>query len=84
MNSLDGPISPPAKAALDKRNAAVDRAARRLDAFQTKYTALVRALSDTEFRGLLVAVSKEAIVRSPDSDPNSKAWIEQLIAENGG
>jgi anti-sigma factor RsiW len=77
----DATISPPARAALEKRIAAMQRADKRAESFRKTYQPIVAALSETEFRGILMAVSEEAVVRQAIGEGKEK-WHERLIEEN--
>ncbi len=83
-------ISPPARAALERRSSAMGRATRRLEAYDRTYLPLVAKLSETEFRSLYFAVVGEMTKRWPQLEGEAVGvyierikplWIEKLIKE---
>jgi len=74
-----GPISPAARAALEKRASALKATSADLDACEAKYKRLVENLSDTEFYALLTIVIREGIVRDCVGEEKNKQFVERLI-----
>jgi hypothetical protein len=84
-------ISPPARAALERRLVVLQKIERRMAVYEAKYQPLLAALSNTEFRVLMILTSQEAWKRWPLQEGESvqeyvrrEQWIEDLVKENGG
>ena len=87
---MNAAISPPARAALERRAAAMNKASRRLETYDRTYIPLVARLSETEFRSLYFAVIGEMTNRWPQLEGEAvddylarikPLWIEKLVEE---
>jgi hypothetical protein len=72
-------ISPTARTAIEKRNAAVSSTRADLERCDAKYKRLVEGLCDTEFYALMGIVVREGVVRNCVGEEQNKRFIEQLV-----
>ena len=73
------PISPTARAALEKRTAAINSTNADLDRCEAKYKRLVEGLCDTEFYALLTIIIREGLVRDCVGEEKNAQFVERLI-----
>jgi hypothetical protein len=83
-------MSPPARAAIERRSAALRRATLKLEVYDRTYRPLVAKLSETEFRSLYFAVIEEMTKRWPQDEGEAvdayiarikPLWMEKVIQE---